>query len=554
MRSRRLGPPLLPHHGSSRLNHSITKAMDRLAKQARTSLTPELSPHSDVVPPPSPQVPPSLTSIPSEVAAADGEARVSFYVQSIDEMLERVLDQESFLFTSVERTALERFQSMGCECMPCNIMDRTDSAADEARYLFMRLYLRKHTWIRGDTIGYESDISDVDATCDALCEKVVWGEEEEEVREKGQVKKAEEIDLTASQDTVIDLTVSDDEEEMDLVDNTQPAAGEMTAAEERAELSRIAFDEDVLAESPAEDILAILKLDELADLGRRLKVVAKRGTVRPLQLYSCIRTHGPATSIEKGMDTSASQDLHTIDTYILHESSVEEGQGEGEPSWRLLRLEGEETHPVLCRVFPRSQDYRCEHSFFCRPLLTAGSAGPCIRITPAYVSLFDRLSLIYHRTAYSSSSGISSLTSSLLARFGKRNYPTYVVSRSFSIFPSRHLLRQYEDALQIEFKVEEALGENWKTAPASSGPRTEVEKKGDREAMWEEGIRLFESIRAAWGGMCVEEEGKGEGEEGKLMYYRRRFHPGWPLTRVVYKAAAILARLVSLVTRSPHRK
>lgn len=89
--------------------------MDRLAKQARTSLTPELSPHSDVVPPPSPQAPPSLTSIPAEVAAADGEARVSFYVQSIDEMLERVLAQESFLFTSVEKTALERFQSMGCE-------------------------------------------------------------------------------------------------------------------------------------------------------------------------------------------------------------------------------------------------------------------------------------------------------------------------------------------------------------------------------------------------------------------------------------------------------
>lgn len=140
----------------------------------------------------------------------------------------------------------------------------------------MRLYLRKHTWIRGDTIGYESDISDVEATCDALCEKVVWGTEEEEVKGKGKGKQAEEIDLTASQETVIDLTESDDELEM------EPVAEEMTAVEERAELSRIAFDEDVLAEGPAEDILAILKLDELADLGRRLKVVAKKGTVRPL--------------------------------------------------------------------------------------------------------------------------------------------------------------------------------------------------------------------------------------------------------------------------------
>jgi hypothetical protein len=36
-----------------------------------------------------------------------------------------------------------------------------------------------------------------------------------------------------------------------------------------------------------------------------------------------------------------------------------------------------------------------------------------------------------------------------------------------------------------------------------------------------------------------------DGDEKRRLYYRRRFHPGWPLSRAAYKAAACYAKLVS---------
>lgn len=61
------------------------------------------------------ETPPPLNSLHEEVEELASEKRVSFYAEAIDEMLAAVLVKEAFLFTKVERAALERFKLLDCE-------------------------------------------------------------------------------------------------------------------------------------------------------------------------------------------------------------------------------------------------------------------------------------------------------------------------------------------------------------------------------------------------------------------------------------------------------
>lgn len=194
--------------------------------------------------------------------------------------------------------------------------------------------------------------------------------------------------------------------------------------------------------------------------------------------------------------------------------------------------------------------------------------GSVIRLSPHWISLLNRVSLVYHRTGYESTNRATAFTASLLARFGKRHYPDYDVSRSFAIFPSRAVLLEFEDALRLERELEEILDETWGVAvpssrTAKSGPKskarysTEQERKEDLEKIrlpkWREGVAIMEGVWDRWLEMCEEQRIKAEqGEEkGELVYFRSRFHPGWPITRIVYKASALYAKLVRILLWSP---
>lgn len=185
------------------------------------------------------------------------------------------------------------------------------------------------------------------------------------------------------------------------------------------------------------------------------------------------------------------------------------------------------------------------------PADSVGRAGPVIRLSPTFLLLFSRLSLVYHRTSYLSSNNpyrASPLTASLLARFGKRHYPSYTVSRSFALFPSRHVLREFEAAIEIERELEECLEGVW--GPGVS-KRAEKETSGERLERYRRGVAVWESIEAEWRRLCEEAEcemkREEDDEEKRRLYYRRRFHPGWPLSRAAYKAAACYAKLVRAV-------
>ena len=138
---------------------------------------------------------------------------------------------------------------------------------------------------------------------------------------------------------------------------------------------------------------------------------------------------------------------------------------------------------------------------------------------------------------------------SLLARFGKRRYPKYIVSRSWALFGSRQTLREFEAAMQIEKALEECLDGVW--GPGTP-KRFEKETKQEKLARYRRGTEIWEGIEGEWRRLCAEAERemkiKEEQDEGgeRRLYYRRRFHPGWPLSRAAYKAAACYAKLVSL--------
>lgn len=177
-----------------------------------------------------------------------------------------------------------------------------------------------------------------------------------------------------------------------------------------------------------------------------------------------------------------------------------------------------------------------------------------MKLESAPIRLFARLHLLYYRSVSYSE---KTLTQAVLSRFKIRNYPSYAVKRSFTIFADRRALVDYEEALILERRMEEYLGEALDPSRASTRKFT----KEDRDRGLREGLKLFEECYPRWQALVKEAQAKDaemeeeqkpaldsdgipeEAPDDRLTYYRKRFLSGWPLTRVVWKGTTILARL-----------
>ncbi|ORY75355.1 VRR-NUC domain-domain-containing protein [Leucosporidium creatinivorum] len=412
---------------------------------------------------------------PSDLEEATVEKRVSFYVQAADEILEAVLKHEAFLFSEAEQAALKRLRGLDYQ----------------ARYLFVRLYLRKSSWIRLRGISYERDIDDLNAACQALWERVDFAPPRPPTPPPAPPVDVKPVKV--EEPGVIDLTGDDDDDEEE-----EPKP--LVVVEEEPDLSSLAMGREQLALEDSEVILGLLSLEELVALGKKMKVNPGKGSRREWT-QGLLKTSNQST-----LSFFASPVLST------------KGKGKENSDVKPLGSFG-------VGFDAKGNKLKASNVVSSHALKTIGSV---IQLSPAYRSLFDRLSLVYHRTSYTASSNTTSFTASLLARFGKRRYPDYEVSRTFAIFSSRSLLQQYEQGLEVERQIEEILGESgWTPAPAGGGRSRKVE--------------------GTWRELCKEAEREMKMEEDddekRLLYYRRRFHPGWPLTRVVYKAASIFAKL-----------
>ncbi|KAJ8124697.1 hypothetical protein O1611_g8943 [Lasiodiplodia mahajangana] len=151
--------------------------------------------------------------------------------------------------------------------------------------------------------------------------------------------------------------------------------------------------------------------------------------------------------------------------------------------------------------------------------------GPCVRLSSSVFKLFERVHLVFYRSTEWTE---KSLTTIILAKISRRNFPSYIVSRSASIFTSRAQLLEFETAMRSEYTVDNILEFN--------GPVTEA---GFRKV-----VDTFETIYPRWKSILQAEQEKEERvyESGEGAYLRR-LSPGHAYTRIVHKAAYTLGRL-----------
>ncbi|KAL8334716.1 hypothetical protein RB598_009123 [Gaeumannomyces tritici] len=150
--------------------------------------------------------------------------------------------------------------------------------------------------------------------------------------------------------------------------------------------------------------------------------------------------------------------------------------------------------------------------------------GPCIRLSPLVFKLFERVHLVFYRSTEWTE---KSLTTIILAKMSRRNFPEYIVCRSANIFTSRRMLLEFEQAVRTQFEVDKML---------ESGPPGEA---GFREV-----VRLFNGVAPRWRELLREEQVKedqvydaGEG------CYLRRFNAAHAFTRIAHKTAYAYGRL-----------
>ncbi|CAK7225528.1 hypothetical protein SBRCBS47491_005918 [Sporothrix bragantina] len=152
--------------------------------------------------------------------------------------------------------------------------------------------------------------------------------------------------------------------------------------------------------------------------------------------------------------------------------------------------------------------------------------GPCIRIFPSIFKLFERVHLVFYRTTEWTE---KSLTTIVLAKMSKRNFPDYIVTRTANIFEDRQQLLGFEAALRFQFRVDRVMSFDVGLA------------KGEG---FHEVIRIFDSISDHWRELVKHEQrlnrellDSGDGS------YLRRFKTVHVFTRIAHYAAHCHGRL-----------
>lgn len=149
--------------------------------------------------------------------------------------------------------------------------------------------------------------------------------------------------------------------------------------------------------------------------------------------------------------------------------------------------------------------------------------GDCIRLTTGPRTLFERVHLVFYRSTEWTE---KSLTTIILAKMSRRNFPEYIVCRSNSIFPSRETLLEFESALRTQRQIDDLL--------ESSGPSTDLLQQVKD---------LSDAVYPRWKVLLEQEQQKEqtiyECEEGT---YLRRFSPAWVYTRIIHKGLHPIAR------------
>lgn len=151
--------------------------------------------------------------------------------------------------------------------------------------------------------------------------------------------------------------------------------------------------------------------------------------------------------------------------------------------------------------------------------------GKCIRLSSGPRALFERVHLVFYRSTEWTE---KSLTTIILAKISRKTFPSYIVCRSNSIFPSRATLLEFESALRTQFQIDNILQFN------GTPGKDDLQQIKD----------LCNKVYSRWRTLLEQEQQKVENiyddEEGGA--YLRRFSPTWVYTRIVHKGLHPLGR------------
>jgi Fanconi-associated nuclease 1 len=249
-----------------------------------------------------------------------------------------------------------------------------------------------------------------------------------------------------------------------------------------------------------EEASSLLKLDEL-------KVFAKDAKVRGKNKKDLLKALQRTSRKQAGLGHVG---LKRSDSEMSRRSSASGS-----------RPETPEVEPSPGPVDDLSDDANRD-AHFTRKIMS--ETGPCIRLSTPALKLFERVHLVFYRSTEWTE---KSLTTIILAKIARWNFPEYIVSRSANIFASRSLLLEYEAAIRTQFRVDNILEFN--------GRPTEKD--------YDEIMDTFEEVHPRWQALCKEEQRKedsiyhsGEGS------YLRRLSPAWVYTRIIHKALYVLGR------------
>ena len=242
-----------------------------------------------------------------------------------------------------------------------------------------------------------------------------------------------------------------------------------------------------------EEASSLLQLDELKAIAKEAKVQGKNKA----DLLRALRRMSQCQSGLGFVGLRRSESQHSMSS---------EGQDENEDE----------------STSPGAMDDMNRDTHFLRKIMAI--TGPCIRLSLPTLKLFERVHLVFYRSTEWTD---KSLTTIILARISRRNFPEYIVSRSANIFPSRNELLEFEAAIRTQFRVDNILEFNGN--PGKQG--------------LEEILSIFDAVYPRWKFLLAEEQRKEDRvyESGEGAYLRR-FSPAWVYTRIIHKGMYALGR------------
>lgn len=245
-----------------------------------------------------------------------------------------------------------------------------------------------------------------------------------------------------------------------------------------------------------EEASSLLKLDELKTLAKEAKLLGKN-------------KHELLTALRKTSQAQSGLGWKGLKRSDTEESGASENgvDAEGQSLDERWPLHGSDAN---------------RNSHFVKKIMK--STGPCIRLSSATLKLFERVHLVFYRSTEWTE---KSLTTIILARISRRNFPAYLVSRSTNIFSTRSELLEFEASIRTQYRIDNILEFNGT-----------VRKDGLQSVK-----DIFEDVYPRWRVILEDEQQKEERvyESGEGAYLRR-FSPAWVYTRIVHKGTYVLGR------------